>query len=678
MKKESTPNALINEGSPYLLQHAYNPVNWFPWSDTAFHKARELDRLILVSIGYSACHWCHVMERECFEDEEVAALMNRYFVNIKVDREERPDVDQIYMSAVQLMNNGRGGWPLNCFALPDGKPIYGGTYFPKPNWIKLLHYLADFWSKNREKALEFGHQVCEAVQQFEFVSATATSTQSLTLEDLARIYIPWSQSFDMIEGGTDHAPKFPLPVCWKFMLHYAMLSKETKANEAVQLTLNKMARGGIYDQIGGGFARYSTDRFWFVPHFEKMLYDNAQLIELYSEAWQYYQHPLYQETVEETVECLLRDFRHPRGGFFSAYDADSEGEEGKYYVWTAEEIRQVLAGEAELILEYYSIKPDGNWESGKNIPFRSKSDDEFAKEHRMSVEEWLNKRNQLRNQLLQARARRIAPGLDDKVLSSWNGLAIKALFKASVAFGRADWQDAAIEALNFILINLTDDGRLLRSWKNGRGYINGFADDYAFVIEALLEAYRSTFDPIWAKLAKNFMDYAIQHFSHDPSGLFYFTSDLDPALIARKQELYDNVIPSANASLAHSLKTLGWLFEQDSYLHRSRQMLDNVLEQVKSHGASYACWADLALRFVISEPEIVFTGPRALTLRNELAAHPMLMQLSAGCLVESTELPVLAQRWKNEESCVYVCRDSTCELPTTDLERVAKLISFPR
>lgn len=674
MKKESIPNALINETSPYLLQHAYNPVNWYPWGETALRAAREQNKLILVSIGYSACHWCHVMERECFEDEEVAALMNRFFINLKVDREERPDIDQIYMSAVQLMNNGRGGWPLNCFTLPDGRPIYGGTYFPKSSWIQLLQYLASYWNDNYEKAIRFGQQVSEAVQHFEFIESRHSTGKKPVFDDVVRIYTPMSQSFDLVEGGTDKAPKFPLPVNWKFILHFAQYSNEPRAEQSVRLTLDKMARGGIYDQIGGGFARYATDHLWFVPHFEKMLYDNAQLVELYAEAWKYYHEPLYEDTVHQTIACLMRDFRHPAGAFYSAYDADSEGHEGKYYVWTAEEIKNLLGQDADVLMDYYSIVSEGNWEHRKNILYRKWSDVEFVQKRGLSLDEWATHRSKLCKRLLEERFRRVAPGLDDKILLSWNALAIKALLRASQIFCRQDWQISAMEALGFLLNHLTDGLQLYRSWKNGKASINGFADDYAFLIEALLEANRSTFDPKWALLAQDFMDYTIEHFTHNETGLFYYTSDLDPPLIARKQELYDNVIPSANASLAHSLKTLGWLFDRDDYTSRSSQMLDCIWDEVQKYGASYAYWADLVLRFAVREPELVFVGPDAIKMRNQVLSQVSTSTLYTGILTETHQLPIVKNRWRESGTWVYVCHDSTCKAPTDRAEHAIELI----
>lgn len=673
MKKESTPNALIAESSPYLLQHANNPVNWLPWGDNALKLAQEQQKLMLISVGYSACHWCHVMERECFEDEEVATVMNLHFINVKVDREERPDIDQVYMSAVQLMNNGRGGWPLNCFALPDGRPIYGGTYFPKSNWLQLLRYLADYWQKNRDKALSFASQVTEAVRGFEFVEKHEGGDASADFQQVARAFLPLSQAFDLREGGTGPAPKFPLPVIWRHVLRYAHLSDEPLAIRGVRLTLDKMARGGIYDQIGGGFARYSTDERWFLPHFEKMLYDNAQLIGLYTEAWQAFGEELYRQTAEETVTCLLRDFRHPRGGFYSAFDADSEGVEGKFYVWTANEIVQALGSDAPLFMSYYNFSREGNWEHGRNIPYRLISDEDFAEREGISLETLKTCIERCKIMLQDIRSRRVHPGLDDKILASWNGLAAKALLYAGGIFNRKDWTEAGLVCLNFIFSEMVDGHRLNRSWKEGHATVNGFADDYAFVIEALIEAHSQTFDADWIIKAENLLEHLMSHFSHEPTGLFYYTSDLDPPLIARRQELLDNVIPSSNASIAHSLLTLGTLLHRKEYVDRSRKMLGCLLEESSKHASSYALWANLALRFAVNEPEVAIVGPDAAKLADQWRESYFPFQVLTGGMDRSKLISAHHDKWNGSKTFIYVCRDSSCFPPVTDAKQAFEL-----
>ncbi|MGZ3822948.1 MAG: thioredoxin domain-containing protein, partial [Mucilaginibacter sp.] len=459
-------NRLANSPSPYLLQHANNPVDWFPWGPEALQKAKDENKLILVSIGYSACHWCHVMEHESFEDEKVAAVMNEYFVCIKVDREERPDVDQIYMSAVQLMT-GRGGWPLNCICLPDQRPIYGGTYFRKNDWVSLLFNLADFYKQKPEEANEYAVKLTEGIRQYESVQFVENQPE-YKKGDLELILENWKRYFDKNEGGIGSSPKFPMPNNWQFLMRYSYLMKDETVGQQVKLTLHKMAFGGIYDHIGGGFARYSVDGRWHVPHFEKMLYDNAQLISLYSEAaiWQY--DPLYPLIVDETITLIRRELTSPEGGFYSALDADSEGVEGKFYTFKKSEIENILEADADVFCIYYNVTDEGNWEEeNTNVFFRKESDEQLAVKLGLSVEELLKNINTSRNKVLAFRSTRVRPGLDYKILTSWNGLMLKGLCEAYRSFNKSAYLELALQNAEFILKKmLGEGGRLARIYNN--------------------------------------------------------------------------------------------------------------------------------------------------------------------------------------------------------------------
>ncbi|MBA2407111.1 MAG: thioredoxin domain-containing protein, partial [Chitinophagales bacterium] len=434
-------NHLIHESSPYLLQHAHNPVNWYAWNDETLKKARDENKLLLVSIGYSACHWCHVMEHESFEDEKTAQIMNEHFICIKIDREERPDIDQVYMTAVQLMT-GRGGWPLNCIALPDGRPVYGGTYFPKEQWNDVLLNLANLYETDPEKAEEYADKLTTGIQQAEIVKSN-TEKPEFSLSLLNETVAAWKGHFDTKEGGSDYAPKFPLPNNYRFLLRYAHEVKDEAVMKQVELSLRKMAFGGIYDQIGGGFARYSTDSLWKVPHFEKMLYDNAQLVSLYSEAYQATKEPLYKQVVYETLEWVKREMTNEEGAFYSALDADSESEEGKFYVWTKAELQQILGSDFNLFSDYYNVNRTGYWEHDNYILLRDKTDEEFAKENKMDFSALQKKIEELKVKMLDVREKRVRPGLDDKTLTSWNAMMMRGYADAYMVFGEKEFLDAA-------------------------------------------------------------------------------------------------------------------------------------------------------------------------------------------------------------------------------------------
>jgi len=665
-------NHLSDETSPYLLQHVHNPVDWYPWGEKALAKAQAENKLLIISIGYSACHWCHVMEHESFEDEEVAKLMNDHFVSIKVDREERPDIDQIYMSAVQLMNQ-RGGWPLNCFALPDGKPFFGGTYFPKNQWMEILQKVDQEYRNNPEKVREFAERLTKGIQTSELITYN-TDPPSFSLSHLDELVAEWSKRFDNKEGGGRGAPKFPIPNNYQFLLRYGKLTNNTDVLDHVFLTLNKMAFGGIYDHIGGGFARYSTDAIWKVPHFEKMLYDNAQLVSLYSEAYQIDKDPLYKKVVYETLEFVEREMMSEDYSFYSALDADSEGEEGRFYVWDKEELKSLLGNDYDIFSEYYNVNSNGLWE-GNYILLRTKTDQKIATQVSLSIDELDEKVESWKDLLITHRAKRIRPGLDDKCLTSWNGLMLKAFAQAYGVFNQQEFLSIALKNGKYIEEQLIKpDGGLYHSYKEGQVKLNGYLEDYAFVIEGFIALYEVTFDESWLMFSKDLMDYVISNFFDNKSGMFYFTSDKDPPLVARKMEINDNVIPASSSSIAKSLFLLGNYFYNDDYLSKSETMLNNVSGHMKSYPGGYSNWAMLMLNHVVPFYEIAIIGEDAITLQTELNKEHLGNKLYVGAFKES-RLPLLKNKYVEGETMIYVCVNKSCRLPVSKVSDAIEQIN---
>lgn len=660
-------NKLINETSPYLLQHAHNPVNWYPWGDEALKKAKDENKLIIVSVGYAACHWCHVMEHESFEDSAAAALMNEHFVSIKVDREERPDIDGIYMDAVQLMTQ-RGGWPLNCVTLPDGRPIWGGTYFPKDQWMSALEQLRDLYRDKPEEAIGYAERLSSAVREVDAL-IPSTDKSPFQWDDLEGMLRSWRGTFDMKEGGRNRAPKFPLPNNWLFLMRIHHFTGDKAIGDAVDLTLKKMAWGGIYDQVGGGFARYSVDKYWKVPHFEKMTYDNGQLVSLYSEAYQKNPDPLYKRVVYETLEYTKREMTDETGGFYSSLDADSDGEEGKFYVWKKEETDAILGDDAEWFNAYYQVKGGhGNWEHGNNVLIMHSSPADFAAERGWTEAELLAKLETAKAKLFKERAKRIRPGLDDKILTSWNALMMKGYIDAYRVFGELEFLDVALKNAHFIEAKLRDGDRLNRNYKEGRATINAFLDDYALLAEAYIELYEATLDPAWLTRARGLVDYTITHFFNEENGMFYYTSDEDPALIARKTEIHDNVIPGSNSVMANVLFELSHFFDEKSYAEMSLQMLQNVKKDMPKYGSGYSNWAILMLKHVRPFYEVVVAGDAAAGYARDLDRHYLPNRLLVGARAEAEgQLPLLEFRFVEGETRVYVCQNKVCQLPVTEV-----------
>jgi len=663
-------NALINESSPYLLQHAHNPVNWVAWSDEALKKAQQENKLVLISIGYSACHWCHVMEHESFEDEKVAQLMNDYFVCIKIDREERPDIDQIYMLAVQLMT-GHGGWPLNCFTLPDGKPIYGGTYFPKQQWVNILLNLSDLYKNEPEKVLDYAQQLTEGIKLAELIKVK-NEQQELSINILNSCYTNWETRFDTTYGGPNKAPKFPLPNNYTFLLHYAFATKSSKAFSHLNFTLKKIAYGGIYDHIGGGFARYSVDAYWKVPHFEKMLYDNAQLITLYAFAYQQTKNDLYKQIVYETIAFINREMTAQNGGFYAALDADSEGVEGKYYVWTKQELQEIIKNDFDLFAHYFGINENGYWEHENYILLRTDEDERISKKHDISVSDLKKKVSDWKKNLLAVREKRVKPGLDNKIIVSWNALMTKALLDASLIFDEHLFLNTAIRNIDLVLTETANKNTLYHLV--GDKKINAFLEDYCFFIETLITAYQTTFNETYILKANQLMQHCIEKFQDKKSGMFYFTSEENNELIARKMELSDNVIPASNSSIAKSLFLLGHFFENQNYIDTSQNMLNNMLDELQSYPEGYSNWGILALWF--SEPfyEVAIVGKSVNEKKKAFDKHYLPNVIFAGTTADKTELPLLKNRFAADKTLIYVCVNKTCKQPVEEAEEALKQI----
>lgn len=664
-------NELIKESSPYLLQHAHNPVNWVPWTAEAFETAKKDNKLVLISIGYSACHWCHVMEHESFEDEEVAKIMNDHFVCIKVDREERPDVDQVYMTAVQLMTQ-RGGWPLNCFTLPDGRPVYGGTYFPKDQWINVLNSLSHTFKNDKEKVLEYADNLTKGIQRSELVDIPE-EINPVEKEKINELVLRWSKSFDMRDGGPTRAPKFMLPNNFEFLMRYAQYSEDQKVAEYAELSLDKMAMGGIYDQVGGGFARYSTDMLWKVPHFEKMLYDNGQLVSLYSNAYKKFKKPLYKEIVYQTLGWVEREMTTKEGAFYAALDADSEGEEGKFYIWTKEELKELLPKDFEWVKEYYNVNRKGFWEQGNYILLRDKADASFAKEHGITIEELRKNVNRVNQILLDERSHRIRPGLDDKCLTSWNAMLLKGYADAYLTFKDEAFLQAALKNAKWIRDKqLKADGSLWHTYKEGKSTVNGFLEDYAHVIDAYIKLYEATFDLEWLKLAKSLTAYTIEHFQNADSKMFYFTN-IDSELIARKMEINDNVIPASNSVMANNLFKLGTYFDNKSWKKDAAQMLANVYDGMETYGSGYSNWANLSMNFLQPVYEIAIVGKNA--SETNLSIHENYIPNAFFMGGETNQgLALLEGKLIKGETRIYVCENKACQLPTSEVDVALELI----
>ncbi len=681
-QNRSGSNHLANETSPYLLQHANNPVDWHPWGEEALSKAKAEDKLMIISIGYSSCHWCHVMEHESFEDTTVAEIMNTAFLNIKVDREERPDVDDVYMSACHLATGNSCGWPLNAIALPDGRPIWAGTYFPKKRWIEILNYFIELRKNEPEKIEEYAKSLSGEIQNMDQIDipGEAAVFEQNNLDEINEKFL---KSIDFKFGGRKGAPKFPMPNNYLYLLEQAhRVGLETeegkKLLEAVTTTLDNIAYGGIYDHLEGGFARYSTDNKWKVPHFEKMLYDNGQLISLYAQAYQVTQNPLYKEIVEQTLSFIEQDWLDKSGGFYSSYDADSEGEEGTFYIWTLEEIEALLKDQTILdqFKQVYNITKRGNWEKGENILYQTSSLADIADQ--LKVEEPALKSNieQAKTILLKERKTREYPGLDDKVLTSWNALLLSGYVDAYRAFGNPNYLEKAKGIAQFILDKQRGEGyQLNRNFKDGRSNINAFLDDYALSIQAFIQLYGVTFEESWLNHAQGFADYTLEHFYDKETGLFYYTSALDPPLIARKKVLADNVIPSSNSIMARALFDLGTYLYKPDYNDKAAAMLSALFPKINEtdQPGFYSNW--LQLYQDLSKPpyEVAIVGEDYENLAQALRKEYLPNALFLGGASEG-KLELLKDKLQEGRTMVYVCQNKVCKFPVEEAEKALELI----
>ncbi len=680
------PNHLVHEKSPYLLQHAYNPVDWYPWGAEALSRAKKENKVIFLSIGYSTCHWCHVMEEESFENEEIAALLNRDFICIKVDREERPDLDKIYMAAVQAMT-GRGGWPLNVFLTPDLKPFVGGTYFPPKDtpWggiglETLLPRIARLWKEKPEELKKTAQQMTEALRQTAPPPPAAALTSALTDHAFQAI----AKRFDSRYGGFGPAPKFPQTMTLSFLLRYHYRTGNTEALQMVEKTLHQMAAGGIYDQLGGGFHRYSTDEQWLVPHFEKMLYDNALLAQVYLEAFQITGREAYSAIAREIIDYVLRDMTAPSGGFYSAEDADSEGEEGTFYLWTPSEVEKILGKkDGKIFSGFYDITSQGNFLKGRSIPNRPMDEESFAKDRGIPLPELREILLYGKSKLFQARAERIRPHRDDKILTAWNGMMIGTLAYGAEVLREPRYSGAAEKAARFILQNLFAGKELLRRWRDGEAKYPGYLDDYAFFVQGLIQLYQATFNPEWITEAVTLNQEMVDRFYDPKGGGFFFAQRGDPTLITRSKEFYDGAKPSGNAVALLNLLRLSEFTGRKELREMAETTLQEMTEDLKTSPTAFP-QSLTALEFLLASPmEIAVAGPPESEETQALiraVTAPFVPNKVVGLTWEKEKsvaktLPFLTGKTKiRGKPAVYICRNYTCRRPLTDPVKVGKVL----
>lgn len=674
----SHTNNLIHASSPYLLQHARNPVDWHPWEQSVLDRAVNEDKLILVSIGYSACHWCHVMAHECFEDPEVARFMNDHFINIKVDREERPDVDHFFMTAVQLMG-GRGGWPLNVVALPDGQPVWGGTYFPKEQWMAVLEKIHQLFLSERDKLTHHAHNVTAGVEQSSIIGNPQDNGVDIS-GILSRAIENFRPQWDMKQGGLGGAPKFPMPAHLEFLLHFHHHHPQDEYRQYLTTTLDHMAAGGIYDHIGGGFARYAVDDQWKVPHFEKMLYDNAQLISLYSKAFSKWKKEEYREVVHESADFIERELTHPKGAFYSSLDADSDGEEGRFYVWTEDELTELLGTDFPVFADCYGINETGRWENGLYVLNRTIDMNSVARKHGMDSASLRKKVNQWKATLFRQRGNRTRPGLDDKVLTSWNALMTTGLCDAFKSMGDEKFRRRALKNGEFLAGELmASDGSLQHTWKEGKASVDGFMEDYATTVNAFIGLYEISGEEKWINRSEKIARYAIENFYNEDIRHFSFARKEQKELPTGHFETQDNVVPSADSMMGFGLTRLAMITGDRSYQEIAEKMVSTMYELVADHPAGFANWGSLML--LHSEPryEVVVAGKEeaALALK-KLQAHFQPNVTWAPLLSHSAgKLPVVKNRRPGSGNpyVIYVCSQGACQLPVHSVEEAEQQLS---
>jgi uncharacterized protein YyaL (SSP411 family) len=665
-------NVLHLETSPYLLQHANNPVHWKGWNAKSLQQAITENKLIIVSVGYSACHWCHVMEHESFEDEEVAKVMNYSFINIKVDREERPDIDAVYMKAVQLMTS-RGGWPMNVVCLPNGKPIWGGTYFPKKDWIHYLDQLQNLFENDLNKLEEYAKKLTDGIKMLSIVQTEENDEEKNTfsLENLVK---KWQKSFDLEFGGMARAPKFMMPNNYEFLLHYGYLNQKNEILNFVDLTLKKMAFGGLFDVIDGGFSRYSVDLEWHVPHFEKMLYDNGQLVSLYSNAYKLNKNWLYKEVMQKSLKFITQEWLTEENGFYSALDADSLNkneklEEGAFYVWQKEELKFIIQEEFELFSQVFNINEFGFWEHNNYVLIQTEELELIAAKNKITLEELQSKKRGWEMKLYQHREKREKPRLDDKLLCSWNAIVLKGYLEAYQAIQDEDYLKIALKNANFIIEKfLKKDGSLWHSYKNRISSITGFLEDYAFTIESFIVLYQTTIDENWLQKAKKLTDYCLEMFYDHDTKFFRFTSKNEEELITVHFEIEDNVIPASNSVMAKNLFLLSNYFYSNDYREISATMLRITLSKV-DYPSAFSNWLQLHLLFSENQTELAVCSNNAKEMVNELNSYYRPNILLAGC-GQKSDLPILKDRFKENQSLFYECKNQTCGLPKLDFDKI--------
>jgi len=673
MPSHKHTNRLIKESSPYLLQHAHNPVDWYPWSDEAFEKAKKEDKPVLVSIGYAACHWCHVMERESFEDEEVADLMNRNFINIKVDREERPDVDHIYMDAVQAMT-GSGGWPLNVFLTPDRRPFYGGTYFPprpvmnRASWPDVLAGISDTYRERKDQVEKQATTLTEHIRTSNSFGIKPADQNVFSIEKADEAYENVMKQSDREWGGFGRAPKFPQTFTISFLLQYAFIKNNQAAMDQALLSLDKMIMGGIYDQFGGGFARYSTDTEWLAPHFEKMLYDNALLIMTLSDAFLITGKIEYKRVIEQTLEFVERELMDGGGGFYSALDADSEDEEGKFYVWDYTEVNDILKDDAGIFCRYFDITPTGNWE-GKNIPRRLIDQDSFAGNENLSKDELKEIIDRGIKTLMQVREKRVRPQLDDKVLLGWNALMNMAYCKAFAATARKEYKELAVRHMIFLLDAFSDqDGMFRHTWKNGRSSYPAFLDDLSYLVAALIELAQITSNLEYWEKAREITKLVLTHFSDSENLFFFFTHKDQNDIPVRKKEIYDGAIPSGNSVMAYNLYRLSIFFNLREWRERAEFMVSSMGEVACKYPTSFGVWLALLYEMIHGTKEIVVMGSQAKNYMEKILGMYISHKLAVAAETSLPGYPLLADKPETSEILIYLCENYACRKPSTSIQ----------
>ena len=671
-------NNLINESSPYLLQHAKNPVNWNPWDNKYLNIAEKQNKLVIISIGYASCHWCHVMERESFQDSAVAKLMNEKFISLKVDREERPDIDQVYMNAIQLMT-GSGGWPLNVIALPDGRPIWGGTYFSKEQWLSALNQISVIYEKEPEKFTSYADKVQEGINSLNIVDPAIDDFESI---DLLKYSEKLIDSIDLKFGGFNGAPKFMMPNNLDFLLRYSVQENNLKAKNIILESLEKIAYGGIFDHIEGGFSRYSTDEKWHIPHFEKMLYDNAQLMSLYSKGFKVSNKKQFKKVVYKIHEYINKEMKDTSGGFYSSLDADSKIDEnnyveGAYYSWSFSELKNLIKEDFDLFSKYYNVNDYGYWkEEDKYVLINNVSDTEFISEHNLTEEVFNEKLSNWVSILKEAKKDKNKPSLDYKIVTSWNGLMISGYVDAYKAFNDEIFLNEAIESAEFIYKSLTkNDGGLFHNYVNGKSKVNGYLEDYATIIQASLDLYEITLNQKWIERALKLSEYVIKNFSNDESALFYFTSKKDEELITRTIEFRDNVIPSSNSIMAKNLFKLYHYFDKQEYFDLSKKMALSVTNEFEVYPSGYSNWFDLIYNLKSKFYEVAIVGENAIEKATELNKKYLPNKLVIGSST-SNDLPLLQNRFVNGKTLIYVCVNKACKMPTENLDESINMINF--